>query len=59
MRCRICDNNDADVLDPITRELLCSVCADTIQETIGTNWAVDEETIDIPTPLDFDYRDDE
>ena len=59
MRCRICNNNDATILDPLAQELLCAECAESIQETIGTNWAVDEVTLDIPTPLHFDYRDDD
>ncbi|MBL4795821.1 MAG: hypothetical protein JKY50_00245 [Oleispira sp.] len=59
MRCRICDNVEAEVLDPITRERLCGACAESIQEVIGTNWAVDEAAKGAPSPYDFDYRDDD
>lgn len=59
MRCRICDAKEAEVLDPITKEKLCDECAVVIQETIGTDWSIDEMTQDLPDPYAFDYRDDD
>ena len=58
MRCRICDSEEADVVDPKTQERLCWPCASSIQETIGTEWVIDELSLGLPELEGFDYRDD-
>jgi len=35
MRCYVCDDEDATVVDPRTGDILCNECADVIQEDIG------------------------
>ena len=59
MRCRICDNEDANILDPKVGEHLCLSCASIIQDTIGTNWEIDNLAVDFVLPEVFDYRDDD
>lgn len=49
MRCPICDDNEGPfVKDPFNNDHVCLSCADSIQETSGSDWAEEDLLNDFP-----------